>query len=45
LAPLIRDTPVVLRVPGNIYERIAHGNPYDWLATLAYKITSRLSAR
>lgn len=43
LLPL--DARLVLTVPGNIYERIAHGNPYDAVTTQAYKITSRLSAR
>ena len=42
---LSRDTPVILRVPGNIYERIAHGNPFDWSATQVLKVAARLSAR
>jgi glycosyltransferase involved in cell wall biosynthesis len=43
-ALLTRDTPVVLTVPGNIYERIEHGNPFDWSATQAFKVAARLSA-
>lgn len=42
---LSRDTPVILTVPGNIYERIAHGNPFDWSATQVFKVAARLSAR
>lgn len=37
--------PVTLTTPGNIYERIAHGNPYDWSTTLVYKLAARSSAR
>jgi glycosyltransferase involved in cell wall biosynthesis len=44
VAPLSR-TPVVLTTPGNIYERIANGNPYDWSATQAFKLAARSSAR
>jgi glycosyltransferase involved in cell wall biosynthesis len=44
-ALLCRDTPVVLRVPGNIYERIAHANPFDWSMTQVLKIAARLSAK
>jgi len=44
-ALLCKDTPVVLRVPGNIYERIAHGNPFDWSMTQVLKVAARLSAR
>ncbi len=44
-ALLSRDTPVVLRVPGNIYERVAHGNPFDWSVTQVLKAAARVSAR
>jgi glycosyltransferase involved in cell wall biosynthesis len=44
-APLFRDTPVVLTVPGNIHERIAHGNPFDWSMTQVLKVAARLSAK
>ena len=44
-ALLSRRTPVVLKVPGNIYERIAHGNPFDWSVTQVLKVMARLSAR
>src|SRR5581483_3113718 len=44
VAPSTR-VPVTLTTPGNIYERIAHGNPYDWSTTFAYKLTARSSAR
>ncbi len=37
--------PVTLTTPGNIYERIAHGNPYDSSTTLVYKLAARSSAR
>ena len=44
IAPSTR-VPVTLTTPGNIYERIAHGNPYDWSTTLVYKAAARSSAR
>jgi glycosyltransferase involved in cell wall biosynthesis len=44
-ALLSRETPVVLTVPGNIYERIEHGNPFDWSVTQVLKVAARLSAR
>lgn len=44
-ALLSRRTPIVLTVPGNIYERIAHGNPFDWSMTQVLKLAARLSAR
>jgi len=44
-ALLSRGIPVVLTVPGNIYERIKHGNPFDWSATQVFKVCARLSAR
>lgn len=37
--------PVVLTTPGNIYERIANGNPFDWTTTQALKVAARSSAR
>lgn len=45
LSFLIRNAPVILTVPGNIYERVAHGNPFDWMTTQAFKIAAKLSAR
>ncbi len=44
VAPLSR-IPVVLTTPGNIYERIANGNPYDWYTTQVYKLAARSAAR
>jgi glycosyltransferase involved in cell wall biosynthesis len=44
-ALLSRGVPVILTVPGNIYERIEHGNPFDWSATQVFKVAARLSAR
>jgi len=44
IAPFSR-VPVVLTTPGNIYERIAHGNPFDWPTTQVYKLAARSSAR
>lgn len=40
-----RRTPCILSVPGNIYERIEHGNPFDWTTTQVYKVAAKLSAR
>jgi glycosyltransferase involved in cell wall biosynthesis len=37
--------PLVFTEPGNIYERIENGNPYDWSATLAYKFGARATAK
>jgi glycosyltransferase involved in cell wall biosynthesis len=37
--------PVAFTTPGNIYERIAHGNPYDWTTTPVYKMAARTAAR
>ncbi len=45
LSLLIKDIPIVLTVPGNIYERIKNGNPFDAITTAAYKITAILSAK
>ena len=45
IAPLLRNTPVVFTEPGNIYERIENGNPYDWVTTQVYKLAANISAR
>ena len=37
--------PVVLTSPGNIYNRIAHGNPFDWSTTQVLKVAARITAR
>lgn len=37
--------PVVFTTPGNIYERIQHGNPYDWATTQVYKWAARTASR
>lgn len=44
IAPFSR-TPVVLRTPGNIYERRATSNPFDWTTTQVLKLAARSSAR
>ena len=44
-AVLRQRTPVVLTEPGNIYERIANGNPYDWVTTQVFKLAAMISAR
>lgn len=44
IAPFSR-VPVVLTTPGNIYERIAHGNPFDPITTQVFKLAARSSAR
>jgi len=44
LGTLLRDTPVVFTEPGNIYERVARGNPYDPVTTLAYRLAARRAA-
>ncbi|HEX7102817.1 MAG TPA: glycosyltransferase family 4 protein [Nitrolancea sp.] len=44
IAPFSR-VPVLLTTPGNIYERIAHGNPFDPLTTQVLKVAARSSAR
>lgn len=36
--------PIVLRVPGNVHERVERGNPFDWSMTLVLKITAALAA-
>lgn len=44
LGTFLRDTPVVFTEPGNIYERVARGNPYDPVTTLAFKLAARRAA-
>jgi len=44
IAPLSR-VPVMLVTPGNIYERIANGNPFDPITTQVLKLAARSSAR
>jgi len=39
-----KGTPVVLTEPGNIYERIANGNPYDPVTTQVFKLAARRTA-
>jgi len=46
VAPLSRKLPVVMTVPGSIYEKIATGNnPYDATMTPVLRLTARSSAR
>lgn len=45
LASLGVKAPMVLTVPGNIFERIERGNPYDRLYTRVLKWAARVSAR
>ncbi|HEX2914874.1 MAG TPA: glycosyltransferase family 4 protein [Chloroflexia bacterium] len=42
---LMPGTPVVLTVPGNIFERIANINHFDRYTTQVYKMAARLTAR
>lgn len=39
------QTPMVLTVPGNIYERIQNGNPFDFITTQVLKLAARISAK
>jgi glycosyltransferase involved in cell wall biosynthesis len=39
------SVPVIMTTPGNIYERIKYGNPFDWSTTQALKLAARSSAR
>jgi glycosyltransferase involved in cell wall biosynthesis len=39
------ELPVVLTVPGNIYERIENGNPFDRITTQVLKVAAKISAR
>lgn len=45
ISSLNRDTPLVFTEPGNIYERIVYGNPYDTITTQVYKLAARIAAR
>jgi D-inositol-3-phosphate glycosyltransferase len=45
ISSFYRIAPVVFTEPGNIYDRIANGNPYDRITTLVYKAAARLIAR
>ena len=45
IASLQRRTPVIFTEPGNIYERVAHGNPYDWVTTQVYKAAAQIAVR
>jgi D-inositol-3-phosphate glycosyltransferase len=40
-----RGLPLVVTEPGNIFERVANGNPYDALTTFVYKRAARRTAR
>ena len=42
---MLKHPHIVLIVPGNIYERIQHGNPFDWTMTTVLKIAAAISAR
>lgn len=44
LCQLQNQTPVVLTEPGNIYERIANGNPYDFVTTQFFKVAAHNTA-
>jgi len=39
-----KEQAVVATTPGNVYERVVNGNPYDWSATLGFMIGATLSA-
>jgi len=39
------EIPLILTVPGNIYERIENGNPFDILSTQVLKASARISAK
>jgi glycosyltransferase involved in cell wall biosynthesis len=39
------NIPLVLTVPGNIYERIENGNPFDYLTTQVLKASAIISSR
>ncbi len=45
LGSMLCNTPVIFTEPGNIFERVARGNPYDPMTTLAYKLAARRAAR
>jgi phosphatidylinositol alpha-1,6-mannosyltransferase len=42
---LLSNTPVVLTVPGNIFERVNNINHFDLITTQVYKFAARISAR
>jgi glycosyltransferase involved in cell wall biosynthesis len=42
---LLPNTPIVLTVPGNIFERINNINHFDLITTQVYKLAARISAR
>lgn len=44
LSYLVPGVPIVLTTPGNIFERMARYNPYDWLTSSVYKWAARSSA-
>lgn len=44
ITALLPGTPLVFTEPGNIFERVARGNPYDPITTLAYKLAARRTA-
>lgn len=44
IGALNRRTPVVFTEPGNIYERVARGNPYDFITTQVYKAAARVAS-
>jgi D-inositol-3-phosphate glycosyltransferase len=45
IASLLPATPLVFTEPGNIYERVAKGNPYDFATTQVFKVAARVCAR
>lgn len=45
LSAALPQARVVLTEPGNVYERVRHGNPYDPLVTAVYKLAARRAAR
>ncbi len=45
LGTVMANTPVVFTEPGNIYERIANGNPYDQVTSLVYRFAARRAAK
>jgi glycosyltransferase involved in cell wall biosynthesis len=44
IASFSRQIPVIFTEPGNIYERIERGNPYDFVTTQVYKAAARVTA-
>lgn len=45
IASLNRHVPLVFTEPGNIFERVERGNPYDFLTTQVYKLAALTTAR